>query len=168
MPEAIVSYGNGFVGDFGASGLYSFDQVNSWQKIADHNADNIVIADIDKDGKDDIIASFPGYGIYAYYSTAGWAFLTSAMPEAIVSYGNGFVGDFGASGLYSFDQVNSWQKIADHNADNIVIADINKDGKNDIIACFPGYAIYIYCSDSGWKPLTNHSQMPEALIPIFF
>ncbi len=167
IPGPIV-LSNMIAADFGKLGLYSFDQVNGWKGlVAGHNADKIAVADIDNDGKDDIIASFPGYGLYIHYSAGGWQGLTSHMPKAIVSGKNSFAADFGKPGLYSFDQVSGWKGlVAGHNADKIAVADIDNDGKDDIIASFPGYGLYIHYSAGGWQGLT--SNMPEELIASSF
>jgi len=75
--------------DFGASGLWVFNNNSSFAKLNNASPVNFASADLDSSGKDDAVIDFGGAtGLYVRYNNATWTKLSPLLTQAIV--GGGF------------------------------------------------------------------------------
>jgi hypothetical protein len=47
----------------------------------------MVAVDIDRDGNEELAASFPGFGLYILDETSGWSSLSALTPDGMVDIG---------------------------------------------------------------------------------
>ncbi len=81
VPEAMIRMGNGIACDYGAVyGLWSWTQAGGWQQINPGDPGLMVAVDIDDDQQEELVADFPGYGLYSYDPVAGWVLLNRVAP----------------------------------------------------------------------------------------
>jgi hypothetical protein len=158
IPDAMMVFGNALVIDFGTSGLWLYD--GSWTRLNGNNAVDMVLVDIDDDGKNELVVCFDSLGIYIYNETDGWSKLNSQIPEAMMAFGNTLVIYFGTSGLWLYD--GSWTRLNGNNAVDMVAVDIDADGQDELMVCFDSLGMYIYDETGGWSKL--NSQIPEAMM----
>jgi len=142
-------------------GLYKKDSANDWQPINTVNPEKMVAADIDGDGKDELIAGFAGYGLYYYDDLGGWSPpINEVMPDAMVRYSDGVACDYGAAyGLWSYNTSGGWSLLNAEDPDRIVAADIDGDGKDELVVSFVGWGLYTY------EPVGDIWQQINTLIP---
>jgi len=154
--------------DFGAPyGLWHYDREKSqpWSQLNTVNPGLMTAADIDKDGQDELIVAFSGYGLYTYDQTNGWTPINTVIPEAVIPFRNGIACDFGAAhGLWFWDQTGGWKQINTVDPDKMIAADIDGDGQDELIVSFVGYGLYIYAEASGWTQI--NTELPDAMIGI--
>ncbi|MGD9036565.1 MAG: hypothetical protein PVF10_08410, partial [Syntrophobacterales bacterium] len=126
--------------DFGASGLYTYDQT-AWDRINSNNP-----AGLGAYGNK-LVANFPGMGLYEYDGTDWQRINTNDGAENMVTVDSILYVDFGAPGLYGYDG-SSWGRIV--RMDASVLASF--DGK--LAVTFPGRGLYVY--DGGWSRITRN------------
>jgi len=81
VPEAMIRMGNGIACDYGAAyGLFTWTQAGGWQQINPGDPGLMVAVDIDDDQQEELVADFPGYGLYSYDPVAGWVLLNRVAP----------------------------------------------------------------------------------------
>ncbi len=162
--------GNGtdeLVAAFPGYGLYKKDAANDWQSINEVEPDKMIAADIDADAKDELVSGFAGYGLYYYDDPGGWsAKINDVIPDAMVRYSEGVVCDFGAAyGLWSYNISDGWVPLNTEDPDQIVAADIDGDGKDELVVSFVGWGLYIYEPASGtWQEPPINTVMPDQII----
>jgi hypothetical protein len=157
------------VAAFPGYGLYTKDSANDWQSINNVDPEKMIAADIDADGKDELVAGFAGYGLYYYDDPGGWSSqINGVVPDAMVRYSDGLVCDFGTTyGLWSYNTSLGWVPLNAEDPDKIVAADLNGDGKDELVVSFVGWGVYIYEPASGtWQQPPINTVMPEQIIAV--
>jgi hypothetical protein len=126
--------------DFGASGLYTYDQT-AWDRINSNNPSGLGAYG------NKLVANFPSMGLYEYDGTDWQRINTNDGAQNMVAVDSILYVDFGATGLYRFDG-SSWSRIV--RMDASVLASF--DGK--LAVNFPGRGLYAY--DVGWSRITRN------------
>jgi hypothetical protein len=126
--------------DFGASGLYTYDQT-AWDRINSNNPSGLGAYG------NKLVANFPSMGLYEYDGTDWQRINTNDGAQNMVAVDSILYVDFGATGLYRFDG-SSWSRIV--RMDASVLASF--DGK--LAVNFPGRGLYAY--DGGWSRITRN------------
>jgi hypothetical protein len=151
---------------FPGYGLYKKDSAKDWQKINDVEPDKMIVADIDGDGEDELIAGFTGYGLYYYDDPRVWTQINTDVPDAMFRYSDGVICDYGAAyGLWSYSKSGGWSQLNAEDPDKIVAADIDGDGKDELVVSFVGWGVYIYESVGGiWQPI--NTVIPDEIVAV--
>jgi parallel beta-helix repeat protein len=85
VPDAMRPLGKGLALNFGATyGLWYYDQLGGYKQLSTVPPDQMVAMDIDKDGTEELVATFAGYGLYVYDQTNGWSQLNGVIPEDMI------------------------------------------------------------------------------------
>ena len=168
IPEAMIRLGNGLVADFGAAyGLWHYDPLRGWMpwmRLNTVSPELMLAADVDSDGIEELVASFDGYGLYAYKESSGWLQINNVIPEAIIRLGNGLVADFGvAYGLWHYDQERDWRQLNPLKPEQMLAADLDSDGIDELIASFSGCGLCVYKEGNDWSEIGGAH--PEDVIP---
>jgi len=214
IPEAMVRTSGGIVCDFGAAyGLWSYNTSAGWVLLNTVDPDQVVAADTDGDGKDELVVSFVGWGLYLYEPESGiWQQINTVIPDGILAvdldgdlkdelvisfpgYGlyvfepegliwqqppintvipekmirlnNGIACDFGpAFGLWTWTLTGGWVQRNDVDPVQMLAADIDNDGTDELVASFSGYGLYSYEETIGWQQLNE--VVPEEMKSINF
>ncbi|MCP4713369.1 MAG: hypothetical protein GY869_32470, partial [Planctomycetes bacterium] len=138
----MVPYYNGsgsiLAADFGSSsgGVKSYDPTtNTWSDLNSNDPILLTTADIDGDSNDDLVGSFNDgagiLGVFVYVSGTDWNKIHDDTPEAMVTYGDSLIADFGSSGVqrYEYDAVNdAWVWVVLRAEDPIVLTEVDLDG----------------------------------------
>jgi len=146
------------VAGFPGYGLYKKESANDWQQINNVDPEKMITADIDGDGKDELVAGFTGYGLYYYDDLEGWSpRINATIPDAMVRYSGGVICDFGmAYGLWSYNISEGWVPLNAADPDKIVAADLDGDGKTELVVSFVGWGLYIYePADKTWDRINT-------------
>ena len=157
------------VADFPDYGLYKKDTANDWQPINTVNPDKMIVADIDGDGKDELLAGFAGYGLYYYDDPGGWSPpINTVIPDAMFRYSDGVLCDYGVVyGLWSYNTSQGWVPLNTEDPDQIVAADIDGDGKDELVVSFAGWGLYVYApADKTWDPI--NTVLPDQIVAVEF
>jgi probable HAF family extracellular repeat protein len=153
---------------FSGDGLSVYDPVNDWQRINAVHPEKMLAADIDGDGKDELVVAFNGYGLYAYDESGIWSTLpiNEILPDGMIRYSGGIVCDFGAAyGLWSYNTSSRWVQLNTADADRMVAADTDGDGKDELAVSFPGWGLYLYEPETGiWQRI--NTVIPEGILPV--
>jgi len=84
IPQNMIRLKNSIACDYGATyGLWVWSQDDSWQQRNVVDPGQMVAVDIDKDGVDELVVSFSGYGLYYLDETEGWQLLNPVVPEDV-------------------------------------------------------------------------------------
>jgi hypothetical protein len=71
--------------NFGATyGLWYYDQPGGYKQLNTVPRDQMITLDLDKDGTEELVATFAGYGLYVYDQTTGWSMLNAVNPDAMM------------------------------------------------------------------------------------
>jgi hypothetical protein len=132
--------------DYGAAyGLWLWDLAVGWRQINSVDPEKMIVADIDGDGDDELVAGFSGYGLYSYDVPGVWTQINAVIPDAMVRYSNGVVCDFGATGgLSSYSKSEGWVQFNAADPDKIVAVDIDNDGQDELVVSSAGWGLYTY------------------------
>jgi hypothetical protein len=169
MPDVTVRHSNGLVCDYGATyGLWFYNQAGGWKQWNTVNPTQMVTVDLDGDGTEELVAAFPGYGLYTYDSVGGnWQQINTVIPDAIIRQGNGIAANYGAAyGLWNWSQGGGWKQRNTVEPGQMLSVDINKDGVEELVVSFAGYGLYYYDEAIGWQLL--NSVLPEDMKAINF
>jgi hypothetical protein len=121
------------------------------------------VVDLDNDGVEELVTSFAGYSLYKHDRANGWQLLNTVIPDGMVPLGKGLALNFGMTyGLWYYDQAGGYVQLNTLPPDQMVSVDLDKDGKEELVASFAGYGMYVYDQTHGWSLLTSAS--PEAMI----
>jgi hypothetical protein len=158
--EVVLDFGQPF-------GLWHYAEERSapWTQLNNVDPGLMIAVDIDNDGTDELVVSFRGHGLYTYDETKGWTLINTVIPQAGIPYRNGIGCDFGAAyGLWVWDQTGGWKQINTVNPKNMIAADIDRDGEDELVVSFIGWGLYIYDEVSGWTQI--NTEIPDAMIGV--
>ena len=149
--------------DFGALGVWNYGESGSvglWQQIYGLTPTVMTRADLDGGGVTDIVAVFPGSGVWTFMNGTTWSrlhpFDASDIETGDVN-GNGvadLVIDFPGLGVWLRLDNGSWSQIHGFNAAGIAVGNIDAaTGAADVILNFPGYGVWAYLNRTSWQQL---------------
>ena len=145
-------------------GLWTYDPTDGYIQLTGSEPIEIVMVDFDSDGKDELVGSFVGIGMYVY-DDGVWTNFHSASPEAMIRFGNKLAGDWGnyGSGLWTYhpDQPgDGWIQLTPEDPIEVITVDFDNDGEDELVGSFDS-GMWVY-DDDVW---TNfHGASPEAMI----
>ena len=153
---------------FSGEGVFTYDPVNDWQRVNTVDPEKMIAADIDGDGKDELVAGFNGYGLYYYDQPGIWsdAPINTILPEAMLRYSDGVICDFGAAyGLWSYNTSAGWVRLNTEDPGQIVAADTDGDGKDELVVSFVGWGVYLYEPEGGiWQQI--NTVIPDRILSV--
>jgi len=110
----------------------------------------------DNNGKDDLVLSFAGYGLYAWMNNATWRLL-HAFEAARLTVGDldgggldELIADFPGYGLWVFRNNTTWNFLHSLSVTTMTTVDLDNNGKADLVASFATYGIYIFSNNTSW------------------
>jgi len=84
IPENMIRLNNGIACDYGtAYGIWNWSQGDGWVQRTTVDPGQMTAVDLDKDGVEELVVSFPGYGLYYDDETNGWELLNAVVPDDI-------------------------------------------------------------------------------------
>jgi hypothetical protein len=148
--------------DLPGYGLYVFANNTTWSVLHTLHANALLTADLDGNGRDDIVIDFgPPNGLWVYRNNDTWMRLHPLSPMHLAagsiddSAGADLVVDFGAPyGLWTLRNNATWIPLHGFTAEGIVLGDRDGSGRDDVIIDFgPGKGLWEYRNDSAWYQL---------------
>jgi hypothetical protein len=118
---------------------------------------------------DEVVANFPGYGLWVYHDlTATWELL-HAFDAAILAAGDldgtgpdEVIVDFGAPyGLWILVNGTNWQLLTGLSADSAAISDVDGNGQDDVVIDFGPVGLWMFRNSATWQLL--HAFNPEGV-----
>lgn len=92
--------------DYGASGLWSFNEVRGWSKLNDLAPRSMIAA---PDGT--LFLDYGDAGLWSWDALRRWRKLNDVAPEAMTYGANGrLILDYGASGLWTLHDIQGWAR----------------------------------------------------------
>jgi hypothetical protein len=129
----------------------------------------MMTADLDNNGKQDLVVTFPGLGVWAYMNRTSWVQIHGLGAQRLASAdldGNGvkdLIIDFGQGvGLWARKNGTTWQQLHGSTTESIVGGDLDGDGLEELIADFGAAGVYSWEDGSGWSFV--HSVNPKAIV----
>jgi hypothetical protein len=111
-------------------------------------------ADLDGNGQQDLILTFPGYGVWEYANGTTWSLIHPLDAQRIAaghytgSFFSELVIDFGPGiGLwhrYHIGASESWERISGLTTENIIATDLDSDGVDELVADFGAAGMWLY------------------------
>ena len=152
------------VADFGGGyGLWHYDPLRGWTQLNTVNPELMLAADLDSDGREELVASFKGNGLYVYKESRGWSQINGVTPEAMIRLGNGLVANYGVTyGLWHYDPLRGWTQLNTVNPDLMLATDLDSDGIEELVFSFNSFGLYVYKESRGWSQINGVT--PEAMI----
>ncbi|MDM8556261.1 choice-of-anchor D domain-containing protein [Desulfococcaceae bacterium HSG7] len=163
--------------DFGESGLWGYDDNQTWLQLNANDPSEIIAADINGDYIDELFATFVGLdGLYIWNGQAWWIQINANLPEnineindktpgGIIVWDNKLAVDFDEYGLWIYD--GSWEKLKVENpAPGLMTsANVNGIGINELVVFFPSLNAIRTWDGDGWTGIwTNSSTTPNAMV----
>ena len=71
--------------DFAGYGVWVWRNEAVWSQLHQQNTQGITVADLDRNGREDVVIDFGAAGLWAWQNDANWAQLHSFNPEAAVA-----------------------------------------------------------------------------------
>ena len=116
-------------------------------------------ADLDNNGKFDLIASFPTYGVWAFRNFEAWSQVHSFEAQRIAAaHIDGgaqidLVFDFGLSwGLWTYRNNSVWAQLHPFASQGFAAGDFDGDARDDLVVGFGGAGLWRY-SSGAWSQL---------------
>jgi hypothetical protein len=132
--------GDDVVLDFADQGLFMWTGATAtWTQLHGRSASALLVADLDGNGLDDVIAQFSGAGISGYHGSALWTQMHPREGEHLAAghvYGDpsaNLVVDFGGEGGWAYLAITGWSQLFQGAAEDISLADLDADGFDDVI-----------------------------------
>jgi hypothetical protein len=124
-----------------------------------------VTADLDGNGRDDVVFDFPGYGLWVYTDSGTWALLHSLSASHIAAghvdanAKTDLVIDFGLGvGIWVYRNNATWSFLHGSSSGSLLLADLDGTGKDEVIVDFgPAYGLWQYANDAAWSQLHGFS-----------
>jgi hypothetical protein len=147
IPGAMKRLGSGVVADYGATyGLWYWDLAGGWKRWNTVAPDSVLAVDLDNDGREDLLASYSGYGLWSYNPvTQVWTRINTSIPDAMIRLGNGIACNYGPTyGLWYWDLAGGWKRWNTVAPDAVLAVDLDNDGREDLLASYSGYGLWSY------------------------
>ena len=157
--------------DFGSTnGMWAKYNNSTWTMLHGLSPTLIAVGDLDGTGKDEAIAVFAGYGVYARYDDAGdWLFLHSLVPSQIITANldgdaagkDEVIAVFPGFGTYiRYNNIGAWVQLMGLEPQGIVIGDLDGNGKDELIGDFGdpatgGFGVWGWYNDTNWQQIAN-------------
>lgn len=160
---------NDLLVDFGTRGLWQFLDNATWQKLQVANVLGVGAGDLDGSGKDEAVATFPGFGIAARYNnTNPFKKLQPGVARHFV-VGNfdgnarhDIAADFGASGLWIFlNNSPGWIRVNTSSSQGLAVGDLDGNGRDELLVDFGARGLWARFNNSNWVKL--HPSSPAQL-----
>ncbi|MDM8554060.1 hypothetical protein QUF75_04960 [Desulfococcaceae bacterium HSG7] len=158
-PITMMRFGNKVATQWGVTRIYTYDPTDGWVNLTTAAPLNtavpieIITADFDGDGEDELVASFVGAGTWVY-ANSKWTQAHPGEPKTMIRFGNKIATDWG-KGIYTYDPTDGWVKLTTAAPLNTavlvesIIADFDGDGEDELVASFVGAGTWVY-ADSKW------------------
>jgi hypothetical protein len=80
----MIRLGNGIACNYGPTyGLWYWDLAGGWKRWNTVAPDAVLAVDLDNDGREDLLASYSGYGLWSYNPvTQVWTRINTYIPDA--------------------------------------------------------------------------------------
>ena len=128
----------------------------------------MMTTDIDGNGKQDLIVTFPGFGVWAYMNRATWVQVHPVDAQRTASAdldGNGvkdLIIDFGPTyGLWARKNGTTWVQLHTLTTENIVGGDLDGNGRDEVIGDFGAAGVWSFEEGRGWAFV--HDFNPKSL-----
>jgi Tol biopolymer transport system component len=156
--------------DLGNEGVWQWLNNNAQRRLTISNPVAIASGNLDRDPKDEVIASIPTTGLIAYRNNvAFWdERLHASTPSQLAAgdfNGNGrdeIATDFDAKGLWVRYDNATWARVHTYSPDAITTADLDGNTRNELVAVFAGFGLWARYNDTNWVRL--HSQSPIRIV----
>ena len=142
-------------------GVWVLANGNTWTPLHSLHPTTIVTADLDSNGRDEIVFDFPGYGLWVYSDSGTWRMLNS-LSASHMAAGHldanakaDLVIDFGAGiGIWVYRNNVTWSYLNGFPSKNLLLADLDGTGKDEVVVDFgPAYGLWQYANDNAWSRL---------------
>ena len=146
--------------DFGSNGLLEWFMNAQWLPFAPALYSDVgVAADLDGNGRDDLVFSFGSNGIWSYIKSRSipWAQLNAAPANALVVCdldGNGLsdvVIAFGSNGLWAYMNNQNWAQLHPQSPSVMAAAYLDSNPQQDLVLDFAPNGIWFYLNNGTWK-----------------
>jgi hypothetical protein len=135
------------VGQFGSQGVWQYNRfLATWVQLTASNSSLLAA-----DSQDDIVAEFPGFGVWEYRASVGWKQLNGIDATQLATDALGdVVAEFPGYGVGEFLPAVGWRSLTPANASLLAM-----DALGDVAADFPGYGVELFRPSVGWKPING-------------
>jgi hypothetical protein len=135
------------VGQFGTIGVREFiATLHAWQQLTPANATHLAA-----DPLGDVVAEFPGYGVWEFHPASGWKLLNGVDASLLSINAQGIiVAEFPGYGVGEFVPASGWRTLTPANASQLAL-----DALGDVAADFPGYGVQLFRPSVGWKQING-------------
>ncbi len=163
VPEKMIEFNSGLMLDFGSEwGLFRYNEANGWTLLNNNDPYDMVAADIDSNGQDELAVSFVSdtpeiEGLYIWNN--GWSKINNTVPEKMIEFNGGLILDFASLGLFGYEN-DLWTPLNSYDPGAMVATDIDSDGQDELAVSFPGMGLYIW-DGAGWSRIND---VPEKMI----
>lgn len=151
------------VADFDSDGLGFWDG-SHWTSIAPVHPSSLVIATLTDFGGNEIVAGFPGLGLWRWSRSSGWQRLHAVTPKLLAvadlnrSTARQVVVDFGAAyGIWILRDGTRWTWLHPLTSEGISVADRDGSGRDDLLINFGAtWGLWQYTNDLDWIRVHPH------------
>ncbi len=156
--------------DFDQYGIWLHQSDGSWSKLHDLAAVQIVVTELDDNGKTDLAVNFGNpYGIWLWMNNQNWVKLHDLSPISITTTDlddNGktdLAVNFGDTyGIWFWMNNQNWVKLHDLSPASITTADLDGNDKADLVVNFGNpYGIWLWMNNQNWVKL--HDLSPASI-----
>lgn len=159
---AATSGGDDVAVDFGPYGLWLGTNAGggrpSWTHLHGLSPTRLLVADIDDDGRDEIVAGFQNHGVWVWRLNGGWVPL-HGMDVAALAVGD-FDGNghpdlalsFVGAGLWLRMNGTSWTNIHGLTATGLAVGNVDGDagGRDDLVVDFGDPGVWTWTNHATW------------------
>ena len=123
------------------------------------NPEEMTNGDVDGNGLDELIADFPGSGVWVWRNNMLWHQLHTANVRAITTGDlddNGqadVVLDFPAVGTWMYLNDSSWAQLHPLSPTRLMTGDLDGNGKAEVILDFAGLGVWVWFNNTAWVQL---------------
>ena len=129
----------------------------AWTQLHGSRVTTMLAADLDNNGRADLVVNFPGYGVWIYRNDTTWMQL-HALEATKLAAGQldggtqaDLVIDFGPGvGLWTYRNSSTWVPLHPLTPQSLVVADFDGDGRDEVAIGFGAAGLWIY-GPAGWR-----------------